>query len=67
MPDDNKNNKIQKKRTYIVHPKHGVISTEDPEIFEIYPPEVMITPAPKPNKTGGLIAGKPKLAMRGWK
>jgi hypothetical protein len=67
MPDDKKDNTIKKKRTYIVHPKHGVINIEDPEIFELFPPETMITPAPKPNKKGGLIKGKPRIAMKGWK
>ena len=55
MPDDNKDTKIKVKRTYIVHPVHGVININDPEIFDLFPPETMITPVRKPNKNGGLI------------
>jgi hypothetical protein len=58
MPDDKKDTKIKSKRTYIVHPKHGVININDPEIFELFPPETMITPVPKPNKKGGSIKVK---------
>ena len=67
MPDDKKDTKIKSKRTYIVHPIHGVININDPEIFEIFPIEKAITPVPKPNKKGGLVKGKPKLTKKGWK
>ena len=61
MPDDKKDTKIKSKRTYIVHPKHGVININDPEIFEIFPPETMITPVPKPNRKGGTVKVKKLL------
>jgi len=61
MPDDKKDTKIKSKRTYIVHPTKGVININDPEIFELFPPETMITPVPKPNKKGGPVKVKKLL------